>query len=88
MALVLATTFYGFYAFGIVLMICELGQRLTDAFGDVCCAIEGFHWNLFSIEIQKVLPIILIGVQKPVVLRCFGTTHGLRITFSAVFFDK
>lgn len=67
-----------------MLTICELGQRTADAFEDVDAVIEGFDWNLFSLEIQKILPIILIDMQQPVELRIFGTTSGLRITFTKV----
>lgn len=84
LALVFITIFYAFYAFGIVIIICELGQRLTNAFEEIGDVIDEFEWNLFSLEIQKILPTILMVVQQPVELRYFGSTSGLRETFKKV----
>lgn len=84
MALVLTTAFFTFYAFTIVLTVCELGQRMTNECEDIDDEIEAFEWNLFSLEIQKMLLIILLEVQQPVELLIFGSTYGLRETFTKV----
>lgn len=76
--------FYASYAFGSVFVICELGQRICDAYGEIDDLIEAFDWYLFSHEIQRLLPTILIVTQKPVVLKCFGSTSALRETFRIV----
>lgn len=65
-------------------MICELGQRLTDAFAQIADEIENFEWYLFSHEIQRMLPIILIAAQQPIELECFGAVSGIRDTFKRV----
>lgn len=84
MALLIVTIFYGFYAFGLWFTICELGQRLTDAFEKIEDVTERFDWHLFSLEIRKMLPMILMLVQQPVELCFFGSAAGLRETFKEV----
>lgn len=80
--------FYASYAFGVIFFICKLGQRLTDAFGEIGVVIESFQWNLFSLEVQKLLIIILMVEQQPVYIECFGSTSGIRETFKKVRFTK
>ena len=82
--ILLAIIVYASYAFGVVLIICELGQRLTNAFEEICDTIENFDWYLFPLEIQQILPILLVGTQEPVVLECFGSISGTRDTFKKV----
>lgn len=82
--ILLVTISYASYAFGVVLLICELGQRLTDAFDELCDTIEGFDWYLFPIDIQRMVPTLLIAAQKQVVLVCFGSISGTRDTFKRV----
>lgn len=65
--------YYTLYAFGSVVIICEMGQRLCNAFagiGDFCWQMD---WYLYSSETQKFLPTLLIAVQKPVVVEFFGS---------------
>ena len=72
------------YARGVVLIICELGQRVSDAFQQIADTIENFNWYLFPMEIQQTLPILLMGAQQPVVLECFGSISASRETFKNV----
>lgn len=78
------TIIYSSYAFGIMFVACEFGQRLSNAFEEIDDSIEEFDWNLFSHEIQRLLPTILIVTQKPVVFECFGSISALRDTFKKV----
>lgn len=74
------------YAFCIVFVTCERGEQLTIAYDEIDCVIEQFDWNSFSIEIQRLLPILLIGAQQPVTLRCFGSILANREAFKQVRF--
>lgn len=78
------TVFYAFYAFGVIFLTCEFGQRLANAFEEIDDSIKTFEWNLFSHEIQKLLPTILIVSQKQFVIKCFGSTSALRESFKKV----
>lgn len=75
---------YATYAFGNMSILCELGQRLSDAFEEVGDEIEAFEWDLFPHEIQKLLPVMMMVGQQPVTLECFGSTSGTRETFKKV----
>lgn len=84
MAVLLLTVFYAFYAFGVVLIICELGQRLTHEFERIDDEIDQFDWYLFPPQIQRLLPIIMIASRQEVFLECFGSITGTRETFKKV----
>lgn len=57
---------------GLTLVPCELGERFSMSFVEVCRAIDEFNWYAFPISMQKALPIIFINAQEPVALKCFG----------------
>lgn len=70
--------FYVSYAFGLVLAICEFGQRLSNAFEGIHDDIALFDWYLFPHKIQRTLPIILVTAQQPVEIKCFGSISAVR----------
>lgn len=82
------TTFYASYALGSIFFICEVGQRVSDAFEGIDDVVMDFEWNSFPHEIQKLLPTIMIMTQKPVVMECFGSTSALRESFKKVFYQS
>lgn len=69
-------------------VICELGERLIIAYDEMGCEIERFNWYLFSIEIQRILPIVMIGAQESVRVRCFGSISTNRVAFKQVRYTK
>lgn len=81
-------TFEGIASIGNVFFSCEIGQRFTDAFNEIVDEFEQFDWYLFPPKIQRILPTTLIGVQKPVVIGCFGTFEGSRDQFKKVLHNK
>ena len=83
-AILFATIFYACYAFGMVFMICELGQRISNAFEEIDDVIAQFNWYLFSDELKRMLPIILMNTQAPVVFECFGSISCSREAFKKV----
>lgn len=62
----------------------ELGERMGSAMSEINDLTEQFDWYSFPIEIQKMLPIILIIVQQPITIKCFGSISCTRETFQAV----
>lgn len=82
--MLLLAVLYALYGFGIIFVICELGQRLTNAYAQIADEIERFEWYLFAHEMQRRLPIILIASQQPVELQCFGGITGIRETLKKV----
>ena len=76
------------YAFGVMFVACELGQRLNLAFDECNDMIDQFNWYLFPAEIQRMLPLILNFMQQPVEIKCFGSTALDRETFKYVRVNK
>lgn len=72
------------WSFSMVLIVCELGQRVSNEFSEISHIIEQFEWYLFSVEMQKRLPIIIINAQEAVVIKCFGSIISDRETFKKV----
>ena len=72
------------YAFGVLLIGCELGQRVNIAFEECSEMIDQFEWYLFSAKIRTILPFIISYTQQPVYLKCFGSTPCDRGTFKSV----
>lgn len=48
------------YGFGVVLFACELGQRVTNIFPEICDIIERFDWYYYPRETQELLLTIII----------------------------
>lgn len=75
------------YGFGIIIIICEFGQRMTNAFEQIDNKTGKFKWYLFPRKLQRMLLIILIKTQQPVELRCFGSVSATRENSKKVSFD-
>lgn len=73
-----------FYAFGTIFLLCELGERLTIAYDELECEIEQYEWYLFPIEIQRLLPLVVINAQQLVAMQCFGRISSNRDAFKKV----
>lgn len=63
---------------------CEVGQRLTNAFNEITDRFEQLDWNLFPIEIQRLLPTIKMNTHVPIQIDCFGVFDGSREQFKRV----
>lgn len=57
-----------FWSFVNILFFCEFGKMVTGNFQDLDDIIFQWDWNSFPIEVQRMLPTILISTQKPIVL--------------------
>lgn len=83
-AILFVTIFYTSYAFGMVFMICELGQRMSNAFEEIEGVIVQFNWYLFPDKLKQMLPIILMNAQDQVAFECFGSIICSREAFRKV----
>lgn len=72
------------YAFGVVFVCCELSQRASNAFEEIENMIGVIDWYLFPEGIKRMLPTIVLNLQQPVVLKCFGSTLCSREAFKMV----
>lgn len=67
-----------------VLIACELGHRMADAFDEVYFAIKQFDWYLFPIEGKRMLPMAIVIAEQPISLECFGSITCTRDVFKNV----
>lgn len=74
----------GILALVTVLIVCELGQRMSDAFDGIDFTTEQFDWYSFPINIKRMLPTIMAIVQQPAELECFGSITATREVFRKV----
>lgn len=82
----LAATGDAAYSFGFMFVICDVGQRVTNTFDKLFDEVIQWHWHSFPKEIRRILPIVLIDLQQPVVIRFFGNFSCCRKTFKKVCF--
>lgn len=75
---------YAGYAFGLVFVVCELCQRASYFFIEINSSIDILDWYLFPINVQKIMPTLLIMAQQPVEIECFGSIVCDRDTFKRV----
>lgn len=72
--------------FGLILVfiVCEIGQRMNDAFDEIGSTINQFDWYLFPIEEQRMCLMIITIAQQPVAVGCFGSIKCTREVFKNV----
>lgn len=73
--------FYGFWAISVVLLACELGNRISNSFDTINDEINQLVWYLLPIEIQRILPTIMINAQDPAIVAFFGSISCSREQF-------
>ena len=72
------------YAFGFVFICCEVGERFSGSFNEICDIFDQFNWYLLPVKIQQMLPTVILIAQLPVVIECFGSILCLREAFKSV----
>lgn len=77
-------TIFTFSAFAPIFLFCELGDRITNETNEAYNEILRCEWYLAPIKVQKILPITLIGTQKPIYLSGFGNIVCTREAFKNV----
>lgn len=82
------TIFCSFWAFNFVFVSCELGQRYSNKFNEIGKVFGKIDWYLLPIEIQRILPIIMIYLQEQNEFKFFGECSCSRKQFQKVSFKK
>lgn len=78
------TIFCGFLALNLIFVTCESGQRASNAFNKMGKIFAEIDWYLLPIQIQRMLPIIMIYSQDTIEIRFFGNISCSRIQFQKV----
>lgn len=73
-----------FIAFGALLLVCDLSERMSAEFISVGYMADQFSWYSFTYEMQRMLPTIFIHVNEPVNFKSFGGTTCSRSTYKSV----
>lgn len=73
-----------FASFALILLSCELAEQIRIEFDDINEILNQSDWYLFSMEILKLLPTIMVNTQRSVYLKCFGGIPCSRETFKKV----
>lgn len=63
---------YGCLIFALVILPCEIGQRLTDTFDEINFQFEQLRWYLLAIEIRRMVTTTMIFAQKSIIFECYG----------------
>lgn len=72
------------YAFGMVGVICELCQRITNKFNEFDDILSQFDWYMYPHQIQKMLLMLIMSTQQEIVFECFGKLSCDRESFKRV----
>lgn len=78
------TIFCGFWAFGLVFIACEMGQKYSNGFNEIGKTFAEIDWYLLPEKTQRMLVVILIYLQEPNDFRFFGNISTSRTQFQKV----
>lgn len=73
-----------FGTLALVFVACESGQRFSNAFSEVGDAFSQLDFYLLPIEIQRILPPVIMYMQKPMFVQFFGNLSATREQFKKV----
>lgn len=72
------------WTFAQMFIFCELGENVTDQFNQISNAIYSSDWYMFPKEIQRIIPIIAMSAQRPVIIQGFVNLKCTREASSRV----
>lgn len=73
------------WSFALIFIICEFGEKVSQAFEEIEYKFGQFDWYLFPSNICKMLPIFISIANKPVSPAVFGSISCCREAFKNVF---
>lgn len=81
---ILNLTIKGSYSLNMLLLFCEFGEQMSERFEEIYDLSCRMDWYLFPTDVQRMMPMILMGTQKPVVINGYGNVACTRLTFKTV----
>lgn len=81
--------FYGFWVCALMLLVCEVGQRLSEKFTEINDVMDQLNWYAYPREVKRMLPTILTNLQQPVIIKCFAfifcdREYSKRVSLSSI----
>lgn len=83
-AIMMAVWLELFWAFAIVFTLCEFGHRIGNTYEEIDYEIGQFAWYSFPVEMWRMLPTLIFGVQQSVGINAFGIISCSREDFKKV----
>lgn len=71
-------------AFFFIYLACEFGEQVRNAYDGIECEMSQLGWYRLPMEVQKILPTVMVFAQEPVVLRGLGSVVCSREVFQKV----
>lgn len=68
-------------AYFLVLSVCELGQRFSNALNEIDDSIIQMDWYLLPIKTQKLLPTTILHTQRNFAIKFYGSNSCSREQF-------
>lgn len=73
-----------FWAFSIIFLYCEIGERVTHEFNEFNEQFCQCNWYSFSIEMQRMFIIVMSNTQRPAIIQGYANTVCTRDAFKQV----
>lgn len=73
-----------FYSYTVCFLYCEIGEDLRSRFDELADAMHRCDFIVLPIEIQRIIPTIIMSLQLPPILQGFGNIQLTRHTFKYV----
>lgn len=73
-----------FWSFCAIYLICEFGENIFNRFDEIDSILYQCEWYKLPIEMKRLLTIILMSIQQPIVIQGFGNISLRRIMFKKV----
>lgn len=73
-----------FWSFSLVFFFCEFGELILTDFDGLSDGLYDNEWYLYPLDVQRMIPTILIGTQDVISIRGFGNIECTRNTFKMV----
>lgn len=73
-----------FWAFVMLSIFCENGERVTNQFQVFNVELRQFNWYILPINVQKMFVIMVANAQQPSFIRGFANALCLRESFKVV----
>lgn len=64
--------------------MCEMGERMCNAFDEVIEVIDQLNYYLFPRPIQRMLPTVMLYARQPVSIQGYGNILCVREVFKNV----
>lgn len=82
--MLLESVLFGIWALTLVLVVCEFGEKMSDEYEGVERAINRLDWYRLPTDIQRMLPIMFMYCQEPLIVKFFGSLSVSRCQFKKV----